>query len=50
MAAEIKSKGKKVETFLSSSLKKKFQRKCKTGNTSMSQCIRDLVQAYVKTN
>lgn len=48
MPTEIKSKGQKVETFLSASLHKKFKAKVKKANSSMSQCIRDLVQKYVK--
>lgn len=48
MAAEVKSKGPKVETRVSQSLKSKFKKRCKKLNVSVSQRMRDLIQADVK--
>lgn len=47
MGTEIKS-GKKVESKLALSLKKKFTRTVKKNGTSEAQAIRDLIQGYVK--
>jgi hypothetical protein len=41
-----KKAGKKVETKLAPSLKKKFMAKVKKNKTSVAQVLRDLVQSY----
>lgn len=48
MAAEVKSKGVKVESTVSQSLRKKFKARVKKLNVSMSQRIRDLIQQDLK--
>ncbi len=49
MGAEVKSKGVKVETEVSKSLREKFKRHChKKLNVSVSQRLRDLMQKDMK--
>lgn len=49
MPAETKSKGVKVETTTSPSLRKKYQRHCrKIHDLSVSQRLRDLMQLDLK--
>lgn len=44
-----KKRGHKVESKIASSLHKKLKAKVKKQNTSISQVIRDAIQAYVKS-
>lgn len=48
MAAEKKTKGVKLETIASVSLKKKFKARCKKLNVSVAQRLRDLAQKDIK--
>ena len=48
MAAEIKTKGVKMETIASTSFRKKFKAHCKKLNVSVSQRLRDLAQKDMK--
>jgi len=49
MPAEIKSKGAKVETITSPSLRKRYQRHCKkVHNLSVAQRLRDMMQLDLK--
>lgn len=48
MASEIKSKGVKLETTVSKSLRKKFKIRCAGLNVSMAQRLRDLMQKDLK--
>ncbi|MGN6435986.1 MAG: hypothetical protein ACTHMM_05605 [Agriterribacter sp.] len=48
MPAEIKSKGVKVETTVSRTLRDRFKRHCKKMNVSVSQHLRDLMQVALK--
>ncbi len=48
MAAETKSKGKKVESVFAPSFHKKVKSKLKKANTSFAQQTRDLFQKWLK--
>lgn len=48
MSAEIKTKGVKVETTTSTSLRKKFKSHCKKLNVTVAQRLRDLMQLDMK--
>lgn len=50
MSAEIKTSRHTVESRLSKSLKAKFKKLCKKQKESVSQRLRDLIQADVKNN